>query len=84
MAPLAPHVDEVDYSFLYFCPPPGTNPMPYWASPPYGSCDDSTAFQLMSVEPSDTDFLATLNGYKTVNPQVRFSPSRLLHTFILL
>jgi GH18 family chitinase len=70
LAPLAPHLDELNYAFLYFCPPPGTNPLPYWAQPPYGSCDDSTAFQLMSVEPSDKDFLATITGYKAQNPRL--------------
>lgn len=64
-------MDEITYSFIYFCPPPGTTPMPYWALPPYGSCTDATAFTLMSVEPSDAAFLATIAGYRSTNPSLR-------------
>jgi chitinase len=64
-------VDEIYYSFYYFCPPPGTNPMPYWAQAPYGSCTDATAFQLMSVEPSDTQYIPTIVGYKSQNPNLK-------------
>ena len=59
------------YAFLYFCPPPGTSPLPYWAQPPYGSCTDATAFQIMSVEPRDTAFLATIKSYKAANPGLK-------------
>jgi len=45
--------------------------MPYWALPPYGSCTDATAFQLMSVEPHDAGFLQTINGYKASNPNLK-------------
>ena len=68
LQPLASHLQEINYAFLYFCPPPGTNPLPYWAQPPFGSCTDATAFQLMSVEPSDAAFLKTITGYRAQNP----------------
>lgn len=42
--------------------------MPYWAQPPYGSCSDATAFQLMSVEPADAGNLATIATFKQQNP----------------
>lgn len=64
-------LDEVIWSFVYFCPPPGTNPMPYWAVAPYGSCTDETAYQLMSVDPSDGPALQTLNGFKASNGDLR-------------
>jgi len=64
-------VDEIYYSFYYFCPPAGTNPMPYWAMPPYGSCSDATEYQLMSVEPSDTQYIPTVVGYKSRNPKLK-------------
>ena len=34
--------------------------MPYWAQPPYGNCDDSTEFQLLSIDPSDATNLPVL------------------------
>ena len=67
LAPLAPRLQEISYAFMYFCPPPGTNPLPYWAQPPYGSCTDATAFQIMSVEPSDDSFLATIEAFRSGN-----------------
>jgi chitinase len=45
--------------------------MPYWAQAPYGSCTDATAYQLMSVEPSDADNLATIVGFRASNPSLR-------------
>jgi len=71
MAPIAPKLDQVMFSFIYFCPPPGTNPMPYWSVPPYGNCDDSSAFQLLSVDPKDAPYLATIAGFKTGNPGLK-------------
>jgi hypothetical protein len=38
---------------------------------PYGDCTDATAFQLLSVDPKDPIFLATLTGYKSVNPDLK-------------
>ena len=46
-------MDVALFSFIYFCPPAGTNPMPYWAHYPYGQCDSSSEYTLMSVDPSD-------------------------------
>lgn len=71
LAAIVPRLDEVNYAFIYFCPPPGTSPMPYWAVPPYGACTDATAFQLMSVEPSDAAFLSTIVGFKAVRPALK-------------
>jgi hypothetical protein len=34
-AGIAKRTDIALYSFIYFCPPAGTSPMPYWASAPY-------------------------------------------------
>ena len=42
LAPIANRLDVVMFSFIYFCPPAGTSPMPYWASAPYGSCTDAS------------------------------------------
>ena len=42
MAPLAPALQEINYAFFYLCPPPGTNPLPYWAQPPYGASHSHT------------------------------------------
>lgn len=71
LSPIVPMLDEVNYAFIYFCPPPGTTPMPYWALPPYGSCSDATAYQLMSVDPHDAGFLATITGFKSTNPSLK-------------
>lgn len=71
LAPIANKLGNLNYAFMYFCPPPGTDPMPYWALPPYGSCSDATAFQLMSVEPHDAGFLQTINGYKATNANLK-------------
>jgi len=57
LSDIADKVDDVLYSFIYFCPPAGTSPMPYWAKAPYGHCDDSTEYQLLSVEPKDNTFI---------------------------
>ena len=71
LAPIIPALQEIVISFVYFCPPPGTNPMPYWALPPYGSCTDETAYTLMSVDPKDESFLATIEGFKAQNPALK-------------
>lgn len=62
---------QINYAFMYMCPPPGTNPMPYWSVPPYGTCTDATAFQLLSVDPHDPSNLATIVGYKATNPALK-------------
>jgi len=36
--------------------------MPYWAQAPYGSCSDSTEYQLMTVEANDAQSISTLVG----------------------
>jgi GH18 family chitinase len=71
LAPVAGKLQEVSYSFLYFCPPPNTSPMPYWAVAPYGNCDNTNAWQLLSVEPADAANLATLAGFKASNPALK-------------
>lgn len=71
LAPIVPRLDDVALFVYYFCPPPGTTPMPYWAVAPYGACTDATAFQLMSVEPADPQYIATLVGYKAQRPSLR-------------
>jgi chitinase len=45
--------------------------MPYWAVAPYGDCTDSSAFQLLSVDPHDAGNLATIVGYKSTNPKLK-------------
>jgi len=60
LSPIADKVDDVLYSFIYFCPPAGTSPMPYWAKAPYGHCDDSTEYQFLSVEPKDNTFMPAI------------------------
>jgi hypothetical protein len=62
--PIAGRTDEILFSFVYFCPPAGTSPMPYWAVSPYGSCTDDSEFQLMTVESNDEASLQTLTGFK--------------------
>lgn len=59
-AAIAPRTNIALFSFIYFCPPAGTSPMPYWAVAPYGSCTDATEFQLMSVDPSDASGISTI------------------------
>lgn len=71
LSPIISSVTDVSYFVYYFCPPPGTNPMPYWSVAPYGSCSDATAFTLLSVEPSDVPFLQTIVGFKSKNPGLR-------------
>lgn len=71
LAPIVNILQEIVLSFVYFCPPPGTNPMPYWAVPPYGSCSDATAYTLMSVDPKDSSFLSTIEGFKAQNPALK-------------
>ena len=34
LAPIVHRLDWIMYSFIYFCPPSGTSPMPYWAAAP--------------------------------------------------
>merc|ERR1712134_220914 len=65
VAPIAPRTDYVYFGFAYFCPPAGTSPMPYWASAPYGSCSDSTEYQLMTVEQNDGQSISTLKGLRS-------------------
>jgi len=71
LQPIIRRVDHIMYSFVYFCPPSGTNPMPYWALPPYGSCSDATEYQMMFVETKDPQFVQTLVGYKSQNPKLK-------------
>jgi len=71
LAPIAGKVDAFYYGFIYFCPPAGTNPMPYWAVAPYGQCTDATEFQLMSVEAKDPQFMQTITAYKSANPGLK-------------
>lgn len=68
--PIAGKLDDILYSFIYFCPPAGTSPMPYWAKAPYGHCDDSTEYQLLSVEPKDSSFIPAL---KNMGPKLLLS-----------
>ena len=71
LAPISDKLAEINYAFLYFCPPPGTSPMPYWAQPPYGSCSDATAFQLMSVDPKDAVYIPQIVAMKATNPDLK-------------
>ena len=71
LAPIIGRLDDVALFVYYFCPPPGTAPMPYWAVAPYGSCTDATAFTLMSVEPADPAYLATLVSFKAQRPSLK-------------
>ena len=45
--------------------------MPYWAVAPFGDCTDATAYGLLNVDPKDTEFQATIVGYKQRNPKLR-------------
>lgn len=60
LAPIASKTDHVYFGFLYFCPPAGTSPMPYWASAPYGSCSDDNEYSLMTLETNDPQSISTL------------------------
>lgn len=60
LAPIAPKTDYMYFGFVYFCPPAGSSPVPYWATDPYGSCTDDTEYSLMTLEPNDPDSLKTL------------------------
>jgi len=60
VAPIAGKTDFVYFGFVYFCPPAGTSPMPYWGKAPYGSCSDSTEFSLMTLEKNDPSSISTL------------------------
>ena len=68
LAELKGTVDHVYFSFVYFCPPAGTSPMPYWGSSPYGSCSDSNEYSLMTVESNDPASISTIKGmgFKTI------------------
>jgi len=67
-APIAKRTDIALYSFIYFCPPAGTNPMPYWSKSPYGQCGDYNEYELMSVDPIDSSGMSTIvaQGSKVV------------------
>jgi len=71
LAPIINRVDEILYSFVYFCPPAGTNPMPYWAIPPYATCTDATEYQLIFTDSKDPQFVQQINGYKSSNPNLK-------------
>jgi len=45
--------------------------VPYWAVPPYGNCNDASEFQLLSVEPKDTQFIPQIVGMKSTNPKLK-------------
>jgi chitinase len=68
---LVPILDRLMYGFVYFCPPAGTQPLPYWAVAPYGSCSDSTEYQLMFVETKDQSFIQEINAMKASNPGMK-------------
>ena len=46
--------------------------MPYWSQPPYGSCTDSTAYQIMSVEPRDTSFFQDIKNFQSQKKDLSF------------
>jgi chitinase len=71
LAPIASRLSEVTYMAIYFCPPAGYSPMPYWAVPPYGTCTDATEFEIMSVEPSDDAYLQAIVAMKASNPSLQ-------------
>mmetsp|Transcript_37102 Transcript_37102/g.72879 ORF Transcript_37102/g.72879 Transcript_37102/m.72879 type:complete len:526 (+) Transcript_37102:42-1619(+) len=71
LAPIIGRTDRLNYGFVYFCPPAGTSPMPYWSVAPFGSCTDATEFQLMSVEPKDPQFIQQIVAYKKQNPNLK-------------
>lgn len=54
-------MDEVYYSFGYFCPGP-TQVDPYWKTD-FPFCDGVEPFQLTSVEPADEEYIKTLGGF---------------------
>lgn len=64
LAPIAPLLDDVLYSFLYFCPPAGTSPMPYWAKAPFGNCGDYNEYEFLSVEAKDNTFIPAIGAMK--------------------
>jgi len=65
LANIAGRTDTIMYSFLYFCPPSGTTPMPYWAVAPFGSCTDDTEYQLITVESKDEAFIESMMSYQS-------------------
>lgn len=60
LAPIAHRLDVALYSFIYFCPPAGTTPMPYWGLAPYGNCNDSNEYSLMSVDVKDKEYIPAI------------------------
>jgi len=59
---IASRTDVALYSFIYFCPPAGTSPMPYWASYPYGQCGNYNEYELLSVDPIDATGIKTIGA----------------------
>lgn len=71
LAPIVSSVSHIYYSFIYFCPPAGTSPMPYWAVAPFGSCTDANEFSFLTVEAKDAGFMQTITAYKAQNPSLK-------------
>ena len=71
LAPIVHRLDWIMYSFVYFCPPKDTSPMPYWATAPWGHCTPESEFTLMSVESKDSEMIPTVVGYKEQNPKLK-------------
>ena len=64
----------IDYSFIFFCPPPGVEP-PYWAVPPVGNCTDASAFEILDVDPKDPSYQKQIVAYKKQNPELKLLAS---------
>jgi chitinase len=71
LQPIIKRIDQIYYGFIYFCPPAGTNPMPYWAVAPYGNCNDASEYQLLSVEPKDAQFIPDIVAMKSQNANLK-------------
>ena len=71
LAPIVSDVNHIYYSFIYFCPPAGTSPMPYWAVAPFGTCTDADEYSFLMVEAKDAGFLQTITAYKAQNPSLK-------------
>lgn len=75
IAPIMPVTDHLYYGFAYFCPPAGTDPVPYWSKYPFGNCGDYNEYQLMTLEPKDPQFMDAISQYKGKNPQLKLISS---------
>jgi chitinase len=71
VAELVPVTTRFMFSFVYFCPPADTSPMPYWAVKPFGNCSKDNEYELMWVEPNDNETIANITKMKAAAPKMK-------------